>query len=243
MRSQGDVAVVSLNRPGKRNAMTPDMLRELDTALRASADSCRCLVLGGEGPVFCGGFDLRLCHERPGTLAELLQGLHTVMVTLRGLDVPVVAAAHGAAIAGGCALLGGCDIRITNAEAKLGYPVTPLGVSPAISAPFLQLLVGSGHSRARLLDPALVSGPEAVRIGLASECLPAAADVLPRALEAAAALASKPAGSLAATRRWLRGVEDRRGCGSEAALGASLSLVGSAEERERLAALFASGRP
>jgi methylglutaconyl-CoA hydratase len=231
---------VVIDRPEKRNALTPEMQDAMLAAVRGLPDSARVLLLRGEGPVFCGGFDLRLCLEKPGTLRALLEGLAALVAALKRAPVPVVCAAHGAAIAGGCALLGGCDMVITDDGARLGYPVTPLGISPAVSAPFLRLLVGDGCSRERQLDPALVSGRRAVAIGLAHESLPTAEAVLERATRVAEDLAAKPAWALASTRSWLLEIEESAAPGRAAALGldASLALVGSAEERERLSALF-----
>jgi methylglutaconyl-CoA hydratase len=239
------VALVVLAREQKRNALTPDMLAQLRAAIRSTAaageaqEPARALVLAGDGPVFCGGFDLKLCVAQEGTLAALLQGLHETIVELKSLAVPVVIAAHGAAIAGGCALLGGGDVVITNADARLGDPVTPLGISPAISAPFLRLLAGDGPARERLLDPDLITGCEALRLGLVHECVAEAARVRTRALELAAALADKPKEAITATRRWLQEIEQQMTVPDQArGLRASMALVGSDEERERLKRLL-----
>jgi enoyl-CoA hydratase/carnithine racemase len=237
----GGVAVVALNRPEHRNAMTPEMFgalgRELDglTGLGVSGTApVSALVLTGEGKVFCGGFDLKLCLAAPGTLAILLRSLSETIERLRSFDFPVVVAAQGAAIAGGCALLAAADVVVTNAGAKLGYPVTPLGISPAVSAPTLAESIGDGATRTRLLDPWLVSGSEALRMGLVHECVSTAEEVLPRAVAVARELAAKPAHAFAATKRWFR---ELGGSGVDA-LRASLSIAGGAEERERLAAFL-----
>ena len=237
---ESSVYSVVINRPDKRNALTPEMLDAMLAAVRSPPRGARVLLLRGEGPVFCGGFDLKMCLDKPGTLEALLRGLAEVVVELKRAPVPVVGAAQGAAIAGGCALLGGCDIVLTNDDAKLGYPVTPLGISPAVSAPFLRQLVGDGPSRERQLDPALIGGRRAVEIGLAHESLATVEAVLPRARAVAEVLASKPPGAMAATRAWLREIEDAAGPPRAAAAGldASLSLVGSKEERERLSVTF-----
>jgi enoyl-CoA hydratase/carnithine racemase len=239
-RLENSVCSMVIDRPDKRNALTPEMLDAMLAAVRSPPAGARALLLRGEGPVFCGGFDLKMCLEKPGTLQALLRGLAALVIELKKSAVPVVCAAHGAAIAGGCALLGGCDIVVTNDDAKLGYPVTPLGISPAVSAPFLRLLVGDGASRERQLDPALIGGKHAMAIGLAHESLAKAEAVIPRAEQIASELASKPPGALTATRAWLREIEEATGPADAAAagLGASLALVGSAEERERLTALF-----
>lgn len=239
-RREGDVHTVVLNRAEKRNALTPGMLDDLHAALgSASRGDARAMLLAGEGPVFCGGFDLELCSRAAGTLEELLRGLFEVVSLLRGLPIPVVVAAHGAAIAGGCALLGGADVVVTNREARLGYPVTPLGISPAVSAPFLRLAIGEGPCRTRLLEPTLIPGAEALRLGLVDEAVDTPAQVRPRAAELAATLAAKPRSAMQATRLWLTEVEAALAavpprCG----LDASLALAGGEEERTRLAALF-----
>lgn len=253
IRTEDDgVRVITLDRPDKRNAMTPEMFARLREAVGEIGDS-RALVLTGEGPVFCGGFDLKLCLDRPGTMRTLLTELSALILELRSLDIPVVIAAHGAALAGGCALLGGADYVVTNDDAKLGYPVVRLGVSPAVSAPFLRQMIGNGRARTRLLQGDLLTGKEAARLGLAHECLARAEDVPPRAMEVARSLAAKPGIGVAATKRWLREIDD---AGSMAgtlepsrgivriarlALDASLSIEGRTEERDRLRAIFSKG--
>lgn len=233
----GAIVTFVLDRPAQRNAMTPGMLDELIGAAGALSNSTRCVVLAGEGKVFCAGFDLALCQANPdgSVMRSLLTGLSRAIIVLRGLSVPVVIAAHGAAIAGGCALLGGADIVVADRAAKFGYPVTRLGVSPAVSAPFLAGAIGDGRTRERQLDPSLIDGAEAHRIGLVHELVDAPEHVLPRAHAVAETLAAKPPGAISATREWMREIEPL-GSGPEQALNTSLSLAGGAEERERLAA-------
>lgn len=251
VRTEDGVRVLTLDRADKRNAMTPEMFTHLRRAVGEVGDA-RALVLGGDGAVFCGGFDLKMCLDTPGTLRTLLVELSAVIGELRLLDIPVVIAAHGAAIAGGCALLGAGDYVVTNNDAKLGYPVVKLGVSPAVSGAFLRRLVGDGRCRERLLDVELVGGAEAVRIGLASESVDRSEQVLPRALEVARLLAGKPGIGARETKRWLREIEDAdardRGLKdaadeAERALQASLSIEGGEEERAGLAAMFAPRSP
>lgn len=239
----GPVALLLLDRPDRRNALTPDALGAMVAAAGSLADSggAGALILAGEGPVFCAGFDLSLCRGAPdgSAMRALLAGLSRAIRTLRALPIPVVVAAHGAAIAGGCALLGAGDVVVTDQGAKLGYPVVRLGISPAVSAPFLRLAVHDGPARERLLDPALITGAEAARIGLAHECVEHAKDVRPRALEIAHALAAKPRGAMAATKAWLSKIEGTHIPHlAERALNVSLSLAGGAEEAARLAELW-----
>lgn len=236
----GAVGRIVLDRPEKRNALTPAMLAAIPAAVAELEKTCGAIVLRGEGEAFCAGFDLSMCREDAEVLGELLTGLSRVVRALRRCEAPVVAAAHGAAIAGGCAMLGGCDVVVTDAAAKLGYPVVRLGISPAVSGPTLRLLTGDGAARERMLDSGLIDGRRAIAIGLAHECAEAAAAAIERAEAIAAELAAKPRDGIVATKRWLNELDgtDRDDL-LDRALNVSLSLVGSDEERTRLAQLWA----
>jgi methylglutaconyl-CoA hydratase len=238
------VGRITLDRAEKKNALTPLMIDGIVVGVRQLVGDAKvgAIVLEGNGAAFCSGFDLTLCRENSDALKELLTGLSGAIRALRRCEVPVVLAAHGAAIAGGCALLGGADVVVTHHEAKIGYPVVRLGISPAVSAPFLRQSVGDGKTRERMLDSGLVSGWEAFRMGLAHECLEDAGKVRDRAMVIAEQLAGKPRWGVRATKRWMNEVdgsdEDEW---ADRALGVSMGLVGSGEERERLAALWSAG--
>ncbi len=200
-------SILWLDRPDVRNAMTPHMLLDLRAQVEKLKNASRPLVLAGTGDCFCAGFDLKLCRDDPGALTELLHCLHGAITALKSATVPVVIAAHGAAVAGACALFGGADYVVTDAFAKLGYPVVRLGLSPAVSAPFLSPQVAAGVMRRLMLDPGLISGGEALRVGLVHECVATPAEVLPAAMAVAGLLASKPEGAYAATKRLLFEIE------------------------------------
>src|SRR5262252_9290302 len=122
---RGDISIIRLNRPDKRNAMTPKMLARLCEAID-TASAAKAIVLSGVGDVFCAGFDLTLCRDDDAVLGDLLTGLSRAVRAIRSTPCPVVTSAHGAAIAGGCALVAAADVVVTNVEAKLGYPVVRL---------------------------------------------------------------------------------------------------------------------
>lgn len=225
----GNVERIVLSRPERRNALTPAMLADLATHIENAGDANALLVLG-EGKVFCAGFDLDLCvgEEGDANLSSLLTDLSRCIVAMRGLPCPVVMGVQGAAIAGGCALLGGADVVIAHPEAKLGYPVTRLGISPAVSAPFVA--TAPGQARRLMLDPSLIDARRGYGIGLVHELHD---DPAARAMEQAEQLATKPLHALAATKRWLNELMPADAAGG---LATSLSLVGNAESREFLAA-------
>lgn len=243
---QAEVPIIWLARPDVRNAMTPSMLLDLREQVEKLQRAGRPIVLAGKGDCFCAGFDLKLCRDDSGALAELLHGLHNVIATLKSATVPVVIAAHGAAVAGACALFGGADYIVTDANAKLGYPVARLGLSPAVSAPFLSPQVAAGVMRRLMLDPGLINGEEALRAGLVHQCVASPGDVLSAAIAAAKLLASKPRDAYAATKRLLVEIEAAHqdetspppGIGWPArGLDVSLASASSDETRARLAKL------
>jgi methylglutaconyl-CoA hydratase len=229
------VGVLTLNRPEARNALTPDLMQCLAVEAERLGERCRAVVLTGAGKVFCAGFDLRSCAEDEDAMEGMLRGLALATRTLRRLPVPVVAAAHGAAIAGGCALLGGCDFVVTDRGAKLGYPALRLGISPAVTAALFRTNVGDAQARQRQLDTRTIDGEEATRIGLAVECCERPEQVLPSAMQIAAELAATPPGALRETKAWLNELDgSMRDDLIDGGLNASLRLARDAELRQRL---------
>jgi len=217
------VRVVTLDRPEKRNALTPGMLADLAGAF-AAGDDTRAVALIGEGKAFCAGFDLKSEPPEPdhSVLRAQLQRLSDAIVAMRACPVPVVLGAHGAAVAGGCALLGGADLVIAEPDTKLGYPVVKLGISPAVSGPFL---VGStgGRARAITLDANLINARRAAALGLVHEL---ADDARAAAIDLAHAIAQKPGDGVKQTKRWTLSVEGLSDEAVRAGLNASLDSLG-----------------
>ncbi len=249
IETDGGVRAIVLDRPDKRNALTPEMLSDLTDAVRtvtaAKGDDAavRAVLLRGEGKCFCAGFDLDLCRDdgpEQAVMKSFLSGLSAAIEAMRACPRPVVLAAHGAAVAGGCALLGGADIVVAERDAKLGYPVVRLGISPAISAPFLMDGAGAGGARRRLLDPALFDGAEGARLGLVHELVETRDGVTDRAHEIARSLAGKSVHGIKATKAWaMESAGEKTMPGRAArALDASLSLVTGDEAIERLASVW-----
>lgn len=234
------IATIALNRPDKRNAMTPSMLEELLIALDQLPDDLNALILVGYGKTFCAGFDLKLCAADPSgeTMRALLSGLSRVITTLRAKAYPVVLGIHGAAVAGGCALLGAADIVIASRDSKIGYPVVKIGVSPAVSAPFMLASITPGAVRNRLVDTELIDASRAHELGLVHELVENADDVHDEAQRIAKALASKPKSGVRATKVWINEITAPMTNHAADGLNASLALTGSEEERTRLAAMW-----
>lgn len=233
-----EIMVIRLDRAAKKNAQTPEMLASLINAIETSL-SARAIVLSGVGDVFCAGFDLSLVQHDEAALPALLRNLAAAVRAVRGAPCPVVASAHGAAIAGGCALLCGCDFAVADENSRIGYPAVKLGISPAVSGVHLGAGVGLGAARTRMLDPGMVDGREAHRIGLVSDLVRLANECEPRAIEIARDLARKPRQALGYTKAWMNTLDGScDDASTERALGASMAGVGGAEQRERLAEIW-----
>ena len=235
--TSNSITTITLERPDKRNAMTPGMLDQLLSAIEAVDNDTRAVILQGSGPTFCAGFDLKMCANDPSgdTIRALLTGLSNCVRALRALPQPVVLSIHGAAVAGGCALLGGADIVVAHPETKLGYPVVKIGVSPAVSAPFLSASIPDGPARALLMDPDLIRAQRALELGLIHELDEHTHD---RALKIAQTLANKPIAGVRATKALCNEIGSPRTDRADNALRASLSGAGSEEERAMLGALW-----
>ena len=250
----GKVARVTLETPARRNALDEASLGALADALARVRDGdADVLVLSGEGSAFCAGFDLARCAEDPRAVEPLLLGLSACVRALRELDIPVVARVQGAALAGGCALLTGCDFVVVAEDAQLGYPTHRIGISPAVSIPTLVSRMGPA-ARALLVANELVDGRSALRLGLATHCVPA--DRLDAAVEAlVASLCAKGPAAMRATKRWIRAIEERGGGdigpargrdarAMEKARDASIALASGDEFAAMLRAFWAArGRP
>jgi len=235
----GDISIIALDRAEKRNAMLPEMLDELKVAIDESADA-RAVVLVGEGKTFCAGFDLKACAADSSgeTMRALLSGLSACVVAMRECPAPVVLGVHGAAVAGGCALLGGADVVIADKNAKLGYPVVKIGVSPAVSSPFMLASMRAGVVRSLLLDTELIDGSRALELGMVHEIVETADQVREHAIGIAESIAIKQGDGCFVTKRWLNEICEVTPEVARQGLDASLSLTGGEEERERLAALW-----
>jgi len=194
---------ITLQDAKKRNALGVEMFDAIDGALQSLDGQTRCVLLAGEGPVFCAGFDMKACVDNIEVLEIYILRLSKLIRTLRRVSVPVVVAAHGAAIAGGCAVLTGCDFVVGSKEAKYGYPVHQIGISPAVTIPTLFQKVGEGRARSLSLSGEIIYGSDAYAMGLLSHLEETDTQAIALASELAMELSKKPPIALQATKRWL----------------------------------------
>jgi methylglutaconyl-CoA hydratase len=228
---------ITLRVPEKRNALSIAMFDALDDAISATDNETRCVLLRGEGKVFCAGFDMKACVDNLGVLETYILRLSKLIRSLRQLSVPVVACAHGAAIAGGCAVLTGCDFVVGSKESKYGYPVHQMGISPAVTIPTLFQKIGEGQARALTLGGEIINGEKALSLGLLTHLEDTNESAHKQAVELAKNLASKPPVALQATKQWLNELDGSldEGRNSAPAIQSSSSL---GEETKALLSKF-----
>jgi methylglutaconyl-CoA hydratase len=203
----GALAVITLNRPEKRNAISYELIEDILCALdEVAISSAQIAILTGSGKAFCSGMDLDNLRSITGRSAEENRADSSTMARLfRNLyEFPkvTIAAVNGPAIAGGCGLATLCDFTLASSEAKFGYTEVRIGFVPAIVSTFLLRQVGEKQARDLLLTGRIIGAEEAFRIGLASEVVPAE-KLQERARELAAALLQNSPASLLSTKSLL----------------------------------------
>lgn len=245
----GGVRTIKLNRPERRNAMTPGMQQELIAAFRdaEAARGCRVVVLAGAGEAFCSGLDLTYLQGAATRGAEEHRADAALVArlfrTLYELEKPTIAAVHGAAVAGGTGLATICDFTLAVPGARFGYTEVRIGFVPALVAAYLVVQVGEKRTRELLLTGRLFGAEEGLRLGLVTEVV-RPDELEGRVKELAAVLAGNSPEGLRATKRLL--VAQNRAW-LEEAIGASLAANAVAREtadfREGVTAFLEKRKP
>ena len=177
-RVEGGIAHITLNRPGKRNALNAEVIAGLRDALRRSAQDAavRVVLLTGAGQDFCSGMDLVALDK--GNDASALEHLETarsvagLLLAIRGHPRPVVAAVHGRALAGGAGIASACDLILAAESASFGYPEVKVGFVPAMVAALVRRSVTEKRVFELLATGDTVSAAEARAIGLINRVFP-----------------------------------------------------------------------
>ncbi len=204
----GPILTLTLNRPEKSNSLHPDLVKQLSAALKgAEADNAlSVVVVTGAGSSFCSGLDLDLLVS--WTTNQKLSYLDTVTRVFRriwSLPQPVIAAVNGAAIAGGFDLAAFCDIRLAANEAIFGQAEINIGLTQIIHP--LYKSIGLARAKELAMTGQNISAEEAFRIGLVNHVY-SRDELMPRAMELAGVLASKPRNALFETKRLTRALVD-----------------------------------
>ncbi|MBI3742844.1 MAG: enoyl-CoA hydratase/isomerase family protein [Chloroflexi bacterium] len=215
---RGNVALLTLNRPERSNAMIPPMLEAFETicADLARKGEVRALVVTGAGKAFCSGGDVQAWEsgggprerEASGSRRDVVDVPTRVILPFRQFPGPVIAAINGVAAGAGLGLALAADLRIASTEARLGSLFVKRGIAPGNGISWnLPRIVGTAKALEIMLTGDWVSPQEAERIGLVNKVV-APEQLLPTALEWANKIAANPPIAVELTKKavW-RGME------------------------------------
>jgi enoyl-CoA hydratase/carnithine racemase len=173
------VALLTLDNPDQRNAMSAAMTEAWEAAVRdvAADPAVRAVVVTGAGTAFCSGGDPAWIAGEPDAPVDRLRTrmlrFYRAWLSIRELEVPTIAAVNGPAVGAGLCLALACDIRYAAASARMSVPFVRLGMHAGMAATYtLPNVVGAARARELLLTGRMVDADEALRIGLVSGVAP-----------------------------------------------------------------------
>ena len=201
------VAVITLNRPPRRNALTYEMGEQFSRRVDelSANEDVRAVVLTGAGNSFCAGADFSLLQGWEGATHEAAQAkmlrFYKLFLRIKDFEVPTVAAIAGGAIGAGCCLALACDLRLAADDAKLALNFVRLGIPPGMGGTFhLPLLVGPAVAMDLTCTGRVVDGNEAARLGLVNRVVPQA-DLMYEAMKMAELIAAQSPAAIRRTKR------------------------------------------
>lgn len=194
------LAIVTLNRAEKRNALSIALRNEIDECLLEleADDTVSAIVVTGAGPVFCAGFDTS--EFAPDKMQAVEESSNRYHRRLAKFAKPLVAAVNGPAMGGGLDLAVLCDIRIAAEGATFAHPEIKFG-APVLFGP-LREIIGGGLARELCLTGRRIDAQEALRIGLVNKVVPADR-LVEEAAAVAANVAEAPLGAIKATKQMI----------------------------------------
>ena len=238
------IRAIVLNRPERCNALTLELLNELNAGIKVASEQPqeRVLILRGAGAAFCTGLDLKEAADQTKAHATA-QMVAKTLITLSQTRLITIAAVHGAAVAGGAGIMSACDFVIAAEGTKIGYPEVRRGLVAGLVMTFLRRQVGERNMRELLLGSELIDAAGAKEIGLVNRVV-ARNDLNDEAQKVADSVLQGAPGALAQTKRlidelWWRSVKDD----VDLALKYHLQARESSEAREGIAAFNEKRKP
>jgi enoyl-CoA hydratase len=195
----GDVAVVTLQRPDKRNALSIDLRVELADAFTSLGEdeTVGCVVLTGAGSAFCSGMDTSQFGGDIENRRRLVETSTSAFEAVGDCKRPVVAAVNGPALAGGFALSLLCDLRVAHSSAVFGYPELPRGIPPSYAS--ARAVLPATVAQELCLTGRVVDATEALGLGIVRQVVDG--DVVECARELAETVAALPRQAVLETKR------------------------------------------
>jgi 2-(1,2-epoxy-1,2-dihydrophenyl)acetyl-CoA isomerase len=200
------VATITFNRPEVRNAFNGMMAEEMQAALKQADryEAVRCLVITGAGAGFCAGQDLAALRDRDEAISfreHLLKTYNPIVLKLRTIEKPVIAAVNGAAAGAGWGIALACDIRYAADTAKFRFAFTGIGLAPDSGTSFfLSRTLGLGKALEIAYTNDVVDANTALSLGLVNKVVPAD-QLMSTTMELARRLAQAPTCGLGLTKR------------------------------------------
>jgi enoyl-CoA hydratase/carnithine racemase len=196
---RGEVALVTLQRPEKRNALSIELRVELGETLNELSGDERigCVVLTGAGSAFCSGMDTTQFGGDRNHRRQLVDTSTLAFEAVGNCDRPVIAAVNGPALAGGFALALLCDVRVAGPKATFGYPELPRGIPPSYAA--ARAVLPATVAQELCLTGRVVPAREAQKLGIVREVT--GQDVVARAMELGRQVAELPRQAVLETKR------------------------------------------
>jgi enoyl-CoA hydratase/carnithine racemase len=178
LRSTEDgIAVLTLNRPERRNALSLDLMLELTACLDdlAADHTVRAIVIAASGKVFSSGHDLsELVGRTVGDYRRIFDVCTVLMTKIQSVPQPVIAQVHGIATAAGCQLVATCDLAIASEEASFGTPGVKIGLFCTTPMVALSRAIGRKRAMEMLLTGRIIDARTAAEWGLVNRVVPAA---------------------------------------------------------------------
>lgn len=176
LNKEGNVAVVSINRPKALNALNSSVLNELNQVIDIIEQDSEIylLILTGEGKAFVAGADIsEMSNMNAQQGKEFAKKGMNVFRRIEELTIPTIALVNGFALGGGCELAMACDIRIASEKAKFGQPEVGLGITPGFGGTQrLPRLVGLAKAKELIFTADMIDAQEALNIGLVNKVTP-----------------------------------------------------------------------
>ncbi len=169
---KNEIGILTINRPEKRNALHPELVRQMKSKIQEAAEDklVKVLIITGEGKAFCAGADLEYLNEMRNYSSlqneKDTRELAELFLSVYNFPKLVIAAVNGAAMAGGCGLASVCDIIVADEiNTRFGYSEVKIGFIPAIVSTFLIRRVGEAMAKHLLLSGEIIEAKQAYQIG------------------------------------------------------------------------------
>jgi len=190
------IAVITINRPEKRNALSLEVREDLYQRLKEvdSREDIRAAIITGAGEAFVAGADIASMKDY--TVEDALEASRNgsrIFSFIENMKIPVIAAINGWALGGGCELALACDIRICSDDARFGQTEVKIGIIPGYGANIrLPRLIGAGKAKELIYTGRIIDAAEAERIGLVNSVV-SKEDLMDEAIKLAGRISKGPA--------------------------------------------------